>query len=126
MVQTRLKLEGGAKLRRTLKRAGVDLQDLKDANAAVADYVAQKAAKRAPRLTGALASSGRGNRAVGRAVVTFGRARIPYANPIHWGWPKRHIKANPFASQAAQDTEDVWLGMYAKSIQAILDQVEGV
>jgi hypothetical protein len=32
------------------------------------------------------------------AVVRAGRASVPYAGPIHWGWPSRHITAQPFST----------------------------
>lgn len=30
------------------------------------------------------------------AVVRVNGNRVPYANPIHWGWFRRHILPNPF------------------------------
>lgn len=116
---------GLRELQRTLKQAGDDLADLKDANAAAAALVARTAVATAPRRTGRLAASGRGNRAAGRAVVQFGGARLPYAAAVHWGWPRRHIPANEFASQAAQRTEPQWVAIYEESVAAIVGRVRG-
>jgi hypothetical protein len=119
-------LLGARQLRATMRRAGADMDDLKAANAAAAAIVAAAAVSRAPRRSGALASSVRGNRAVGKAVVMAGRAAVPYAGPIHWGWPGRGIEANPFVAAAAQDTEPVWVTAYAQDVQAALDRVHGI
>ena len=110
---------------RTLRAAGDDLGDLKDANAKAAQLVATAAAAAAPRRTGRLASTGRGNRAAGKAEIIFGGARARYAPVIHWGWPKRRIPADEFASHAAQRTEPQWIEFYAADIQNIVDSITG-
>ena len=120
-----VEVEGLRTLRRTLKAAGVSLQDLKEAHAAVAAVVVRNAMPDAPRRTGALALSTRGSGQAGAAVVRAGRASVPYAGPIHWGWPKRHIKAQPWLYEAAQDSQDQWTGLYLRALQHIIDTIEG-
>ena len=120
-----VEVEGLRTLRRTLKAAGVSLQDLKDAHAQVAQLVVRAASPHAPRRTGALASSTRGSGTQGGAIVRAGRASVPYANPIHWGWPDRHIKAQPFLWDAIQDSKDQWTGLYLRSLEKIIDTIEG-
>jgi hypothetical protein len=120
-----VQIEGLNALARTMRKAGEDLADLKDANRAAGDIVASAAAAMAPRRTGRLASSIRPARAAGRASVMAGRASVPYAPPIHWGWPARHIAAQPFLSNAAQQTESIWLPKYLADVQAALDKVTG-
>lgn len=120
-----VQVEGARELRATMRKAGEDMTDLKDANAAVAAMVAVAAAGRAPHRSGALASSIRGNRAVGSAVVKVGRASVPYAGPVHWGWPARRIAAQPFAVDAAHETEPAWTETYFRAIERILSNVRG-
>ena len=120
-----VKVEGAARLRRTMRRAGADLEDLKAVNAAVAALVAGRAATRAPVRSGALAASVRGNRAAATASVRAGRAAVPYAGPIHWGWPLRGIAADPFIAATAQDTEPVWVAMYRDGVEQAIAKVEG-
>jgi hypothetical protein len=122
---SRVEVVGRARLVRTLRQAGHDVEDLKDAHQAVAAVVAAAAAATAPRRTGKLAASVRGNRAVGRAVVRAGRASVPYAGPVHWGWPSRNIAAQPFVAEAAQVTEPVWLALYENGVVKALDRVKG-
>lgn len=122
---TAVRVEGLGKLRRELRAVAGDLDDLKTAHATAAALVAAAAAARAPRRSGALASSIRGNRAASRATVRGGGARVPYAGPIHWGWPDRGIPARPFVVDAAQATESVWLAAYERDVDAALDRVRG-
>lgn len=120
-----VKVDGLPRLRAALRRAGVEVTDLKAANAAAAAYVAAAAAPRAPRRTGRLAASVRGNRAVGRATISAGSAAVPYAGPIHWGWPARGIAAQPFISETAVATESTWVEIYRTDIERVVDSVGG-
>jgi hypothetical protein len=120
-----IRVDGLRRLRRDLKAAGESTEDLKEANAAVAALVATAAAVRAPQRTGRLASSGRGNRAVGRATVTFGGAAVPYAGPVHWGWPAHGIEPHTFIPDAAQATEPVWLELYVQGVNRALEPIAG-
>jgi hypothetical protein len=108
-----------------MKKAAGDLEDLKAVHEKVSAMVAAAARSAAPRRTGRLAASGRGSRAAGSAVVRFGGARVPYAGPIHYGWPRRNITAQPFAVDAAHDTEPAWTQVYLSELDKILAQVKG-
>jgi hypothetical protein len=46
-----------------------------------------------PRLAGKPAGPARGNRAKNKAVVNVGGARVRYAGPIFYGWPRHGIRA---------------------------------
>lgn len=121
----RIDVDGARELRRDLRRMGDDLADLKDAHAAAAALVAAEAGRRAPKRTGRLAASVRGNRAISRATVSAGRASIPYAGPIHWGWAAHNIDPNPFVSDAATATEPAWLALYTAGIDRATGRVAG-
>lgn len=75
---------------RQLEALGVDVEDLKDGFAAIAAEGANLASRLVKRDTGKLAGSIRGNRAKGKAVVTAGRASVPYAGGINYGWGRLH------------------------------------
>ena len=121
-----VKVDGLTQLRKTMKRAGVDLADLKDAHAAAARYVAARGAGLAPKRTGALAGTVRGSGAAGAATIRAGYASVPYALPIHWGWPGHHIAPNPFLSTAATSTESAWIIGYQAAVRRIVDHIEGI
>jgi hypothetical protein len=111
---------------RSLKTAADTIDELKDAHKRAGDIVADEAELRAPRRTGALAGSIKAARQAKRARVQAGRAAVPYAGPIHWGWPARNIEAQPFLTDAATATESQWFAAYLEDVQAALDKVKGV
>ena len=119
-------VDGAKELRKTLKQAGDDLKDLKEVNRRVGALIATAARTTAPVRTGALSASIRPAAAAAKVRIRAGSAKVPYAKPIHWGWPARHIRANPFLSDAATRTEETWVGYYFDELQAILNKVEGV
>jgi hypothetical protein len=121
-----VQVEGARALRRQLKAAGVDMADLKRAHEAVGNLVANASRPKVPtgetrRLVGSL----RAARAVGSATVRAGSASVPYARPIHWGWPARGIRPQRFLWDTAKATEDQWLDVYWREIDQILAQVTG-
>lgn len=120
-----VEVEGARELRRTLKRAGDNLADLKAVHAQVGQVVADAARPRTPTLTGRLAGSIRPARLAAGAVVRAGAASIPYGGPIHWGWPARNIEAQPFLSDAATSTEPEWVALYETEVNRIIEEVEG-
>jgi hypothetical protein len=103
MADVGFKVEGLSRLTKDLKAAGADVDDLKDAFAKIAKQGTDIAAGYAPKRTGRLAASIRGNRAAGKAVVTAGRASVKYAGPINYGWPKRNIAASGFMQKASDE-----------------------
>lgn len=121
--KAKVDVEGVYNLRRGLKRMGDDLEDLKDVNQAVAGLVAQVATATAPRRTGTLAGTVRGNRAASKAVITAGRASVPYAVFVHWGTAS--MSRQPWVSEAASDTEPRWLALYQDGMQKAADKVRG-
>lgn len=139
-----IRIEGGRDLRRALRTAVGDLDDLKDAHAKVARVVAEAAQAAAPVRTGKLAGSIRPNAGQRYARVSVGNNRttasgIRYAGPIHWGWPtgspklpaalrqvrgrEWFIAPNPFVTDAAERTEPIWTRIYAEALDDIVDQI---
>ncbi len=99
-------LRGGARITglnetvKALQAAGVAVDDLKDAFQPLAKDGARLASSFAPKGTGRLAKSVRGNRAKNKAVVTAGGARVPYAGAINYGHRKRNIEPSEFMQRA--------------------------
>ena len=120
-----VEVDGAKELRRTLKKAGADMSDFTAANKSAATIASAAAAARAPRRSGALAASVRSGASRTQGVIRAGGARVPYAGPIHWGWAARHIRANPFATTAASDTEPQWVPIYLARLEIIISKVRG-
>lgn len=125
MPEPAVQVEGARKLRASLKAAGLGVQDLKDAHKVVADQVLDAAKPVTPRRTGRLAASMRSSGTQGAAIVRAGGARVPYAGPIHWGWPRRHIAAQPWLADTADRTQNRWEATYLAALEHIIDRIEG-
>lgn len=122
MPESALQIRGLSKFRSTLKRAGADMADLKEANIQVGNTVATRAKSMGPQRTGRLVGSVVPAKTVARARV---RSSLIYAPVIHYGWPKRHIKAQPFVLEAAAETQGEWMADYERSLQKISNTVQG-
>lgn len=126
-----LQVDGGRQLRASLKRAGLDVTDLKAAHRAVAEDVARESRPEAPvgdggPHPGQLRDTTRASGTQSAAIVRAGSAAVPYAGPIHWGWPNRHIDAQPWLADTAERREPVWSDTYLHAIETIIDTIEGV
>lgn len=136
-----VRVEGGARLRRTLKKAGVDMKVLRAINKRAATTVSTASTASAP-VGGPYRNTGRGRPKSGgrlKATVrpgattkagiiragTGAAGRVPYANPIHWGWAARNIKPQPWMTLAAQATEPVWVADYNRHMRQVIKQVKG-
>lgn len=96
------KVDGLNQVVRGLQQIGVEVDDLKGAFSSIAAMGARQAARYAPKRTGRLAGDVRGNRARSKAVVMAGRASLPYAGPINYGWAARNITPSLFMQRADQ------------------------
>lgn len=96
-------MEGLNKTLRALQTYGVEVADLKDTMAGIAREGAVLASRYAPKRSGRLRGTIRGNKAKAKAVVLSGRARVRYAGPVNYGWPKRNIKASLFMQRADRE-----------------------
>ncbi|MCC6434437.1 MAG: HK97 gp10 family phage protein [Acidimicrobiales bacterium] len=84
----RIEVEGVSGLARALRKAGDEgsrdflLQANKEAAASVETAARPAIPVRSGRLVGSLRSSGSAK----GGVVLLGKARVPYAGPLHFGW----------------------------------------
>lgn len=101
---------------RDLQAIGVEVEDLKNAFAEVADLGARIAAGYVQSDSGALAADVRGNRAKSKAVITAGRASLPYAGVQNYGWPARNISPQGFMQAADRDLQPISLRLLEAEI----------
>lgn len=118
-----VRVSGARQFRSAARRAGEDLADLRAVNAAAAEVVARRAGVDVPVVSGALAATLRFSGTQSAAIIRAGRASVPYAGVIHYGWPARNIEPQPFITDAAAETQPTWLGLYTRGVQAILDRL---
>ena len=115
-----MQVDGLAALLRDLRRAGADVDDMKDVFEAISKRGERVMEGFVPARSGRLRASVRGNRAASKAVVRAGSARVPYAAPIQWGWPKRHIEPARFFEKTDAVMEPVAMQMLENGVSAVL------
>lgn len=135
-----VKVTGAKELRKAIRQvedaaAKKGMQaDLKGAYRQAARVVEVAAQTEAPRRSGRLAGSIKAKgTTTGASIVAGGLKSVPYAGPIHYGWPSRPnrskgwrggpIAANRFLTRAADDSVDTVAKILEEELQRVLDRV---
>lgn len=110
---------------RSLKEIGVPAKEISQAGYEAGQVVADEARTLVPVKTGALRSTIRVAKQQRAIVVRAGSAKVPYANPIHWGWFRRGIMPNPFFSKALKlNIEEIYT-RYFENIDKLITKYGG-
>jgi len=115
-----IKVKGYKASIKALQEIGVPAAEIKAAGSAAGELVAAEARTLVPVRTGALRETIRVSKALNNVSVSAGKAKVPYANPIHWGWWKRHIKPSPFFSKALGITRTEVFNTYYAQIDKLI------
>lgn len=115
-----IKVAGLRKAIKALQEVGVPADEIKLANQQAGELVLAAARPLVPVRSGRLLSTLRIGRALNKVSVSAGRASVPYANPIHWGWFKRNIKPQPFFVKALGYTREEVYQNYFRSIDSLI------
>lgn len=95
-----VKIEGLAKVRRELKNLSSDVDyraaEFLPVNKSIAAAVLGDAKAYVPVASGTLSGTMRDAATKTSARVKAGSKAVPYAGPIHFGWPARRITPQPF------------------------------
>jgi hypothetical protein len=117
---------------RNLRKAGADMQELKDVNKRVADIVLPVALALTPTDGGKLKGTGRTAGTAREAIIRFGFARVPYAGVTHYGTPAgyvdakgraKHQEPQPWLAEAAASTEPQWIELYWTALMRTVESV---
>jgi hypothetical protein len=109
---------------RDLRKAQPELvAEVKAANLEAAELVTQQAKFLVPERSGKLKASLRASGTNRAGIVRAGKAAVPYAGPIHFGWPKRNIKPQPFIYEALDKRIGEVLDAYEKRINNIVKEL---
>lgn len=112
---------GLRELRQALRRLPPDFTvELKSLHADAARIVERNAASRAPVRTGRLRASIRSSGTQRTGVVRAGRKAVPYAGPIHWGWPARNIRPQRFLTDALAAEQDRVVGVLRNGLDRLI------
>jgi len=116
-----IKVKGLRSSIKALQAIGVDPAEIKTAGNEAGEIVAREARNLVPVRTGRLRNTIRASRALSKVTVSAGNnGKVPYANPIHWGWFKRNIKPQPFFVKALGITRDEVYQNYYRSLDRLI------
>lgn len=119
-----IEVEGAKELRAAMRRMDGRLDDLKDVHRAAGEIVASAARAIVPRRSGRLGETIRVDRRASGASVLAGRSRVPYAGPIHFGWPRRNIEPQPFLYDALDSRRDEVAAKYAAAVGVLVRKLD--
>jgi hypothetical protein len=117
MAEANITISGVEQVKDTLDKLGKDLESNTELNKELSSSLSQKASAMAPRLTGALASSVKGNPSAEKAQILAGSAAVPYAGVQEYGWPEKNINAQPYLRPAVHNNMGYIIEKYNESIQ---------
>jgi len=116
-----IKVKGFKSGIKALQAIGVPDAEIKAAGSQAGEIVAREARNLVPVRTGALRNTIKVSKALRSVSVRAGNnGKVPYANPIHWGWFKRNIKPQPFFIKALGITRDEVYKNYYRTIDTLI------
>jgi hypothetical protein len=126
MADKALMVVGQKRFVQTMRKAGADMDDLKEVNREAAQIALPRRPQPRPtRQDGRLAGSLRVGATKRAGVIRAGRKAVPYAGVINYGWPARRIKPRLFVNNGVASTEGQWQKVYKDFIDKTLKQVKG-
>jgi hypothetical protein len=111
-----IKVKGYKQIVKSLKAVGIPQKEINAAGKIAGEKVLLEAKTLVPVRTGALRNSIKLSSTMrGISIKAGSEVRVPYANPIHWGWYRRHIKPNPFLANAlGYNREEIYESYFAQ------------
>jgi hypothetical protein len=116
-----LEIEGLRDVQKAMKNFSDDSRnDMKETHRKAGQLVVDGAARLVPVRSGALLASLRSAPTQRQGKVRLGSAAVPYAGPIHFGWPARHIQPNPFIYEVLDGRRQEVYALYAERISELV------
>ena len=124
-----IKITGLSEVQRNLRKLSTDALDLNkteflETNKQVAEIVINETKKYVPILSGSLAAAIRNASTKKSAKVRAGNVAVPYAGPIHFGWPARSIKPNTFLYEAIDARKSEVANRYAELVSDLITKYD--
>jgi len=118
----RMEIDGLREVQRDLRNLAEDTrEDMKETHRKAGEIVAAAAKPLAPVRTGALSATIASSPTKYQGRVRIGRgASVPYAGPIHFGWPARRIAPQPFVYEALDGRREEVKQAYEKRIGELI------
>ncbi|PCE13988.1 hypothetical protein AUC47_04895 [Microbacterium sp. SZ1] len=122
------RVDGAAQLRRTLRKAGADMSDMRQVHKRVGGVIlpaARAGAPVGPDAGGHIGSTVRVGASQSATTIRAGNKRLVYGPRTHWGWLRRRQLPNMWITRAAQSTEARWTQVYFDGITDIINTIKG-
>lgn len=124
-----IKITGLSKVQRDLRKLSTDALDLNkseflETNKQVAEIIINESKKYVPVVSGALAAAVKNASTKKSAKVRAGNVAVPYAGPIHFGYPKRAIKPNPFFYEAIDSRRNEVAQRYTRLVESLIKKYD--
>lgn len=114
---------GDRELQRLLRKMPREVKDaMKQVHADAAKIVERAALRQVPERTGRLKATIRSSGTQRTGVVRAGRKAVPYAGPIHWGWPARNITAQRFLTDPLADNQQRVVNEISSGLSRLFDK----
>lgn len=119
----KLEIDGLRETLRDLKKLSDDARDdMKETHRIAGQIVVDGAKRYVPVRSGVLAASMRSAPTTRQGRVRVGNSQAPYAGPIHFGWPARRIKPQPFIYDALDSRRSEVATAYAERITQLIQR----
>lgn len=123
----RVEVRGDRQLRRALKRVEGNVGDLREVHRDAGEAVAGEARSLVPVESGMLRDTIRLSiKLAGRqgTAILAGKGLVPYAGPIHFGWPARNIEPQPFLYDALDRRRGDVIDRYQRGVDSIIHRFD--
>jgi 3-mercaptopyruvate sulfurtransferase SseA len=125
-----IKVENLRETLKALQAIGVPTSEVSAASQEAANIVASTARTLVPVRSGALRNTIRSKKQARKVLVSAGNnGKVPYANPIHWGWfydkdnfIKKNILPQPFFAKALGITRNEVYKTYFLNINKLFNK----
>ena len=124
MPAAKVQVRGAKELRAAMAKANADMKDWTRVHEAAAQPVATEARHISPRQSGDLSGSHKVRGTKTLAKVQAGSALVPYAGPIHFGWPGHNIEANPWLWKATDEKADAAIEVYEAEVEKVVRKID--
>jgi hypothetical protein len=115
-----IEVTGARELQRALANMAGHTDDLKQVHQRLAAPLVALARTEAPMREGELAGSIRASASKRALGLRAGSRGVPYAGPIHWGWPARNIDPNPFLVRARDELAPQVADGYLRQVNELI------
>jgi len=116
-----LEIDGLRQVQKAMRSFSDDSRnDMKETHRRAGQIVVDGAARLVPVRSGALLASLKSAPTQRQGRVRVGSAAVPYAGPIHFGWPARKIQPNPFIYEVLDNRRQEVYAIYAQRISELI------